>query len=86
MLSKDISKNSSLSHPEREGEGLRVVILGSGESGIGSAILAQSKGFSVFVSDKGLIQDNYKAELQKHNIEFEEGIHTEDLIFNATEI
>jgi UDP-N-acetylmuramoylalanine--D-glutamate ligase len=62
------------------------VILGSGESGVGSAILAQSKGFSVFVSDKGLIQDKYKSELQKHNIAFEEGAHTEDLILNATEI
>ena len=64
----------------------RIVILGSGESGVGSAILAQSKGFSVFVSDKGLIQDKYKSELQKHNIAFEEGAHTEDLILNATEI
>lgn len=64
----------------------RIVILGSGESGVGSAILAQSKGFSVFVSDKGLIQDKYKSELQKHNIAFEEGTHTEDLILNATEI
>ena len=62
------------------------MILGSGESGVGSAILAQSKGFSVFVSDKGLIQDKYKSELQKHNIAFEEGAHTEDLILNATEI
>jgi UDP-N-acetylmuramoylalanine--D-glutamate ligase len=62
------------------------VILGSGESGVGSAILAQSKGFSVFVSDKGLIQEKYKSELQKHNIAFEEGAHTEDLILNATEI
>jgi hypothetical protein len=37
----------------------RIVILGSGESGVGSAILAQSKGFAVFVSDKGSIQEKY---------------------------
>ncbi|MDF2451990.1 MAG: UDP-N-acetylmuramoylalanine--D-glutamate ligase [Bacteroidota bacterium] len=64
----------------------RIVILGSGESGIGSAILAQSKGFTVFVSDKGLIKEKYKNELISNNIPFEEGMHTEDLILNATEI
>ncbi len=64
----------------------RVVILGSGESGVGSAILAQSKGFAVFVSDKGLIQEKYKTELIKHSISFEEGQHTEELVLNATEI
>lgn len=64
----------------------RIVILGSGESGVGSAILAQAKGFDVFVSDKGTIQEKYKTELKANNIAFEEGTHTEDLIFNATEI
>ncbi|MDF2447655.1 MAG: UDP-N-acetylmuramoylalanine--D-glutamate ligase [Bacteroidota bacterium] len=64
----------------------RIVILGSGESGIGSAILAQSNGFSVFVSDKGLIKEKYKIELIQNNIPFEEGNHTEDLILNAAEI
>ena len=62
------------------------MILGSGESGIGSAILAQAKGFSVFVSDKGLIKEKYKSQLIENNIAFEEGVHTEDLILNATEI
>ena len=62
------------------------MILGSGESGIGSAILAQVKGFSVFVSDKGLIKEKYKSQLIENNIAFEEGVHTEDLILNATEI
>lgn len=62
------------------------MILGSGESGVGSAILAQSKGFSVFVSDNGLIQEKYKTELISNNIPFEEGMHTEDLILNASEI
>lgn len=64
----------------------RIVILGSGESGVGSAILAQSKGFAVFVSDKGLIQEKYKTELQNNSIDFEEGKHTEELILNADEI
>ncbi len=64
----------------------RIVILGSGESGVGSAILAQSKGFTVFVSDKSLIKEKYKAELISNNIPFEEGQHTEALILNASEI
>ena len=64
----------------------RMVILGSGESGVGSAILAQAKGYDVFVSDKSLIKEKYKLELVQHNIAFEEGTHTEDLILNATEI
>ncbi|MBS1634793.1 MAG: UDP-N-acetylmuramoyl-L-alanine--D-glutamate ligase [Bacteroidetes bacterium] len=64
----------------------RIVILGSGESGVGSAILAQAKGFDVFVSDKGIIKDKYKSVLQDHNIAFEDGTHTEDLILNADEI
>lgn len=64
----------------------RIVILGSGESGVGTAILAQSKGFAVFVSDKGKIAEKYKAELESNHIPFEEGQHTEELILNADEI
>lgn len=64
----------------------RLVILGSGESGVGSAILAKQKGYDVFVSDKGAIKDKYKKPLQENNIAFEEGQHTEDLILNATEV
>lgn len=64
----------------------RMVILGSGESGVGSAILAQAKGYDVFVSDKSLIKEKYKLDLVHHNIPFEEGTHTENLILNATEI
>jgi UDP-N-acetylmuramoylalanine--D-glutamate ligase len=63
-----------------------MVILGSGESGVGSAILAQAKGYDVFVSDKSLIKEKYKLELVHHSIAFEEGTHTENLILNATEI
>ena len=63
-----------------------MVILGSGESGVGSDILAQAKGYDVFVSDKSLIKEKYKLELVHHNIAFEEGTHSENLILNATEI
>lgn len=64
----------------------RIVILGSGESGTGSAVLAKLKGFEVFVSDKGYIHDKYKSILNQYEISFEEGQHTEALIKNADEI
>ena len=64
----------------------RIVILGAGESGTGAAILAKHKGYGVFVSDMGTIADKYKAELNEHGIEWEEGKHTEDLILNADEV
>ena len=64
----------------------RIVILGGGESGVGSAILAQAKGFEVFLSDKGALHDKYKAELIQNNIPFEENGHTSELILNADEI
>ncbi len=63
-----------------------MVILGSGESGVGSAILAQAKGYDVFVSDKNSIPEKYKTQLVENNIAFEEGNHTESLILNASEI
>ncbi len=62
------------------------MILGSGESGVGTAILAKQKGFDVFVSDKSLIKENYKKQLIEENILFEEGIHTEAKILNADEV
>lgn len=64
----------------------RLVILGSGESGVGSAILAKQKGYDVFVSDKNLVNEKYKTQLIEHHIEFEEGQHTEAKIVNATEV
>lgn len=62
------------------------MILGSGESGVGSAVLAKQKGFNVFVSDKSLIKDKYKEQLIAENILFEEGVHTEEKILNADEV
>jgi UDP-N-acetylmuramoylalanine--D-glutamate ligase len=61
----------------------RLVILGAGESGVGTAILGKKKGFEVFVSDFGKIQEKYKKVLLHHEIDFEEGKHTESLILNA---
>lgn len=61
----------------------RVAILGGGESGVGSALLALSKGFDVFVSDFGTIKDRYKEILVERNIDWEEQQHTEAKILNA---
>ena len=64
----------------------RVVVLGGGESGVGSAVLAKVKGFDVFLSDMGRITDEYAAMLEKWDIPYEQGKHTEDLILNADEV
>jgi len=64
----------------------KISILGAGESGVGAAILAKEKGFSVFVSDFGKIKDNYKKILEENNIEYEEGKHTEEKILTSKEI
>jgi UDP-N-acetylmuramoylalanine--D-glutamate ligase len=64
----------------------KIVILGAGESGAGSAILAQKHGFDVFVSDKGQIKENYRDILEKHKIKWEEGNHNESIILSADEI
>jgi UDP-N-acetylmuramoylalanine--D-glutamate ligase len=64
----------------------KIVILGAGESGAGSAILAKKQGFSVFVSDKGQIKQKYKEILESADILFEEGNHTENEILVATEV
>lgn len=63
-----------------------IVILGSGESGTGAAILAKKKDLKVFVSDKGAIPEKYKQELNAHNIDFEEGTHDEKRILSADTI
>ncbi len=61
----------------------RLVVLGGGESGVGTAILGKKKGYDVFVSDFGKIKDNYKEVLTLNKIDFEDEKHTEDLILNA---
>lgn len=64
----------------------RIVILGAGESGVGAALLAKSKGLDVFVSDYGQIEGKYKWELIENDIAYEEGLHTEEQILNATTV
>jgi UDP-N-acetylmuramoylalanine--D-glutamate ligase len=63
-----------------------IVILGAAESGVGAALLAQAKGYGVFVSDRGAIQPQYKDKLTQAGIEFEENQHTLDRILQATEV
>ena len=62
---------------------MRLVILGGGESGVGTAILGKKKGYEVFVSDFGKIKGNYKEVLIINGIAWEEEKHTENLIMNA---
>ena len=62
---------------------MRLVILGGGESGVGTAILGKKKGYEVFVSDFGKIKGNYKEVLIINGIAWEEEKHTENLILNA---
>ena len=64
----------------------RIVVLGAGESGTGAAILAQAKGFDVFVSDMGEIKPAYRALLDQHGIAWEDGQHTAEKILNANEV
>ena len=62
---------------------MKIAVLGAGESGVGTAILAQQKGYEVFVSDKGMIAKKYKEVLLHNDIVFEEGKHSVAKIMNA---
>jgi len=64
----------------------KIVILGAGESGAGSAVLALKHGFDVFVSDKGPIKDKYKEILNNRGIRWEEENHDEKMILSAGEV
>jgi len=63
-----------------------MVILGAGESGVGSAILARQEGYDVLVSDAGMIKDHYRNDLERLGIEYESGGHSEEKILAADEI
>ena len=65
------------------GAGKYLVILGAGESGVGTAILGKKQGWKVFVSDFGQITSEYKDELNHYEIAWEEGKHSLDLIQDA---
>lgn len=64
----------------------RFAILGGGESGVGAAILAKTKGFEVFLSDSGKLNDTHREVLRAYRIDFEEGLHTETRILQADEV
>lgn len=64
----------------------KIVVLGGGISGYGSAILAKRKGFDVLLSDAGKIADRYKARLDEWQVPCEEGGHTEERILAAAEV
>lgn len=64
----------------------KIAILGGGESGTGSAILAKKQGFEVFVSDSNKIKPRYLEILEQNGITYEEGKHTEKLILSADEV
>ena len=64
----------------------RIVVLGGGESGVGSAVLAKVKGFDVFLSDMGKVSEKYAEILNEWEIPFEEGKHSDELILNADEV
>lgn len=61
----------------------RLIVLGGGESGVGTAILGKKEGYEVFVSDFGKIKENYKEVLTINEIPWEDETHTESLILNA---
>jgi UDP-N-acetylmuramoylalanine--D-glutamate ligase len=64
----------------------KIVILGAGESGVGAALLAKQKGYSVFVSDATTIKPIYQTELEANSIPFESGTHDIERILDADEV
>lgn len=64
----------------------KIVVLGGGISGYGSAILAKKKGFDTFLSDMGTIANRFKARLDEWGVEYEEGKHSEERILAANEV
>ena len=64
----------------------KIVVLGGGISGYGSAILAKKKGFDTFLTDMGKIAPKFKERLDEWGVEYEEGGHTEERILDANEV
>ena len=64
----------------------KLIILGAGESGVGTALLAKQKGYDVFVSDGSAIQPVFQKELEEQQIEFESGSHSIERILSADEV
>jgi UDP-N-acetylmuramoylalanine--D-glutamate ligase len=65
---------------------MNLVIIGGGESGVGAALLAQQKGYSVFLSDGSSLKEHYRNELRQAGISFEEGQHDLEKILSASEV
>ncbi len=64
----------------------KVSVIGAGVSGQGLALLAESLGAEVFVSEQKNINDDVKKLFIEHNIKFEEGGNTSKVFDNAGEI
>ena len=64
----------------------RIVVLGGGISGFGSAVLAKKKGFEVLLSDAGTIGEKYRNVLDEWQVEYEEGGHTMERLLAADEV
>ena len=61
----------------------KLIILGGGESGVGTAVVGLQQGFDVVLSDKGTLKEKYMAELEAHQVAYEHGGHTEERILHA---
>jgi UDP-N-acetylmuramoylalanine--D-glutamate ligase len=64
----------------------KIAILGAGESGVGSAVLAIKQGYEVLLSDMGTIKEKYKKTLHDYGINYEENKHDEAWILSANEV
>ncbi len=60
-----------------------IAVLGAGESGVGAALLAKQKGYEVFVSDCGVVKEQFQMELTDNGLYWEQGQHNEDKILSA---
>jgi UDP-N-acetylmuramoylalanine--D-glutamate ligase len=61
----------------------KLVVIGAGESGTGAAVLGATKGWKVFVTDNNNIKNSYKEILNEYKIEWEEGKHSIEKIYDA---
>ena len=61
----------------------KVVVLGGGISGYGSAVLAKKRGYDVFLSDAGRVAERYATILDEWGVEWEQGNHSMERILAA---